>query len=213
MNENIFRILAAVVFFTCIGISSYYRRKADRDTGEKVSRKVDGSLTMNFIRIGGLVLWFSPLAYLINPSWMAWSKMGQPDWTRWLGVGTGILCAFGVYWLFSSIGSGITPTSATRTEHKLVTSGPYRWIRHPLYTFGSSMFVAFGMMADNWFIALLGLIAFIGMAMRTPKEEANLIEKFGDEYRDYMKRTGAFLPKLTWNTNRRQDEALIRSKE
>ena len=213
MNENIFRILAAVVFFTCIGISSYYRRKADRDTGEKVSRKVDGSLTMNFIRIGGLVLWFSPLAYLINPSWMAWSKMGLPDWTRWLGVGIGILCAFGVYWLFSSIGSGITPTSATRTEHKLVTSGPYRWIRHPLYTFGSSMFVAFGMMADNWFIALLGLIAFIGMAMRTPKEEANLIEKFGDEYRDYMKRTGAFLPKLTWNTNRRQDEALIRSKE
>jgi protein-S-isoprenylcysteine O-methyltransferase Ste14 len=34
------------------------------------------------------------------------------------------------------------------------------------------------------------------MAIRTPKEEANLIEKFGDEYRDYMKRTGRFLPKV-----------------
>lgn len=213
MNENIFRILAAVIFFTCIGISGYYRRKADRDTGEKVSRRVDGSLTMNLIRIGGLLLWFSPLAYLINPSWMAWSKIGLPEWVRWLGVGIGIFCAFGVYWLFSSIGSGITPTSATRKEHKLVTSGPYRWIRHPLYTFGSSMFVAFGMMADNWFIALLGLLAFIGMAIRTPKEEANLIEKFGDEYRDYMKRTGAFLPKLTWNNTRKHDEALARSRE
>jgi protein-S-isoprenylcysteine O-methyltransferase Ste14 len=40
------------------------------------------------------------------------------------------------------------------------------------------------------------VLAFIGMAIRTPKEEANLIEKFGDEYREYMKHTGRFLPKL-----------------
>ena len=196
MNENIFRILAAIILFTGMGISSYFRRKADRDTGEKISRSVDGTPMMTLIRIGGLILWLSPLVYLINPTWMAWSKIGLPEWIRWLGVFIGILCTFGIYWLFSSIGSGITPTSATRKEHKLVTSGPYRWVRHPLYTVGSSMFVAFGMMADNWFIALLGILAFLGMAIRTPKEEANLIEKFGDEYREYMKRTGRFFPKL-----------------
>jgi protein-S-isoprenylcysteine O-methyltransferase Ste14 len=196
MNENIFRILAALIFFTGIGISSYYRRKADRESGEKISRKVDGTALMNIIRIGGLILWLSPLAYLINPAWMAWSKLGLPEWVRWIGVGVGILCTLGIYWLFSSIGSGITPTSATRKEHRLVTSGPYRWVRHPLYTVGSSLFIAFGMMADNWFIALLGILAFIAMAARTPKEEANLIEKFGDEYREYMKRTGRFFPRL-----------------
>jgi protein-S-isoprenylcysteine O-methyltransferase Ste14 len=196
MNENIFRILAAIILFAGIGISGYFRRKADRDSGESISRKVDGTLTMNLIRIGGLILWFSPLVYLINPAWMAWSKVGLPEWVRWLGVVIGVLCVFGIYWLFSSIGSGITPTSGTRKEHKLVTSGPYRWVRHPLYTVGSSMFLAFGMMADNWFVALLGILAFIGMAIRTPKEEANLIEKFGDEYRDYMKRTGRFFPKV-----------------
>ena len=196
MNENIFRILAAIILFTGIGISVYFRRKADSDSGEKISRKVDGTPTMTMIRIGGLLLWFSPLVYLINPAWMAWSKIGLPDSARWLGVVLGILCVFGIYWLFSSIGTGITPTSATRKEHQLVTSGPYRWVRHPLYTVGSSIFIAFGMMADNWFIALLGILAFIGMAIRTPKEEANLIEKFGDEYREYMKRTGRFLPKF-----------------
>ncbi len=196
MNENIFRILAAIILFTGIGISSYFRRKADRESGEKISRKVDGTPMMTLIRIGGLILWLSPLVYLINPAWMAWSKIGLPDSIRWLGVAIGILCVFGIYWLFSSIGSGITPTSATRKEHQLVTSGPYRWVRHPLYTVGSSMFIAFGMMADNWFIALLGILAFVGMAIRTPKEEANLIEKFGDEYREYMKRTGRFLPKF-----------------
>ena len=151
---------------------------------------------MTIIRVVGLILWLSPLVYLINPAWMAWAKIGLPEWVRWLGVLLGVFCTFGVYWLFSSIGSGITPTSATRKQHQLVTSGPYRWVRHPLYTVGSSLFIAFGMMADNWFIAALGLLAFIAMAARTPKEEANLIEKFGDEYRDYMKQTGRFLPKL-----------------
>ena len=196
MNENIFRILAAAILMTGMGISSYFRRKADRESGEKLSRKADGNTMMTFIRIGGLILWLSPFAYLINPNWMAWSKIGLPESVRWLGVGIGILCVLGIYWLFSSIGTGITPVSATRKEHQLVTSGPYRWVRHPLYTVGSSMFLAFGMMADNWFIALLGVVAFIGMAIRTPKEEANLIEKFGDEYREYMKRTGRFLPKV-----------------
>jgi protein-S-isoprenylcysteine O-methyltransferase Ste14 len=196
MNENIFRILAAVILFTAIGISSYYRRKADRDSGEKLSRKADGNAMMLVIRIFGLVLWFSPLIYLINPNWMAWSKIGLPNAIRWAGVAIGVLCVAGVYWLFSSIGSGITPVSATRKEHVLVTNGIYRYIRHPLYTFGSSLFVSFGMMADNWFIALAGILAFIVMAVRTPKEEANLIEKFGNQYREYMKRTGRFLPRL-----------------
>jgi protein-S-isoprenylcysteine O-methyltransferase Ste14 len=196
MNENIFRILAAVILLTGMSISSYFRIKADKETGEKISRKVDGSMMMNIIKIGGLILWLSPFVYLINPAWMAWSKIGLPEWVRWLGVALGVIGVFGIYWLFSSIGSGISPTSGTRKEHKLVTNGIYKYIRHPLYTFGSSLFISFGMMSDNWFIALLGILAFIGMAIRTPKEEANLIEKFGDEYREYMKHTGRFLPKL-----------------
>ena len=196
MSENLFRILAALILFTGIGISSYFRIKADQDTGEKISRKADGTAMMTVIKLGGLLLWLSPLVYLINPQWMAWSKIGLPEWVRWLGVGSGLLCVVLIYWLFSSIGSGITATSATRAEHKLVTSGPYRWVRHPLYTVGSSLFISFGFIADTWFIPVLGILAFIGMAARTPKEEANLIEKFGNEYREYMKHTGRFLPKF-----------------
>ena len=196
MNENVFRIIAAVILLTGMGISSYFRLKADRESGEKISRRVDGTPLMTVIRLGGLVLWLSPFIYLLNPGWMAWSKIGLPESARWLGVALGILCALGIYWLFSSIGNGITATSATRQRHALVTSGPYRWVRHPLYTFSASLFIAFGMMADNWFIALLGILAFMIMAIRTPREEANLIEKFGDDYRVYMKRTGRFLPRF-----------------
>ena len=199
MNENIFRVSAALILFTGTGISIYFRRKADKDTGEKISRNTDGKPMMLLIRIFGTVLWFSPLVYLANPGWMTWSKSGLPDPVRWLGVGIGILCVYGIYWLFTSIGSGITPTSATRKEHKLSTSGPYRWVRHPLYTIGTSFYISFGMVADNWFIVAMGILAFIAMAIRTPKEEANLIDKFGDEYHDYMKRTGRFFPKFGGN--------------
>lgn len=197
MNETTFRILAALVLFTGAGISIYFRRKADRDSGEKLSRSADGTPMMLVIRIFGLVLWLSPFVYLLNPQWMAWSKIGLPEWARWFGFGFGIIVVGLIYWLFTSIGSGITPVSATRKEHKLVTHGIYRWVRHPLYTVGASLYISFGLMSDNWFIIFMGVVAFIVMAIRTPKEEANLIEKFGDEYREYTKRTGRFLPKLS----------------
>lgn len=197
MNETIFRILVAVIFFTALGISTYFRRKADRDSGEKISRNVDGTTFATIIKLGGLMLWLSPILYVLNPAWVAWSKLGLPEWGRWLGAGIGLLCLPGIYWLFRSIGTGITPTGVTRKEHRLVTSGPYRWVRHPLYTFGSSMFLSLGLMADSWFIILLAVLAFVAVASRTPKEEANLIDKFGEEYRQYMKRTGRYFPRFS----------------
>lgn len=196
MNENVFRVLAGVILVTGMAISCYFRLQADKASGEKLSRAADGKTLMRIIQCGGLVLWSSPFVYLINPAWMAWSKIGLPVAGRWLGAAMGVLCVAGLYWLFRSIGNGITPVSATRPDHQLVTDGIYRWVRHPLYTIGSSLFVSFGMLADNWFIMLLGVLAFVVMAIRTPQEEAKLIQKFGDAYREYMKRTGRFLPKF-----------------
>ena len=197
MNENVFRILAAVIFLIGISISGYFRRKADRNTGEKVSWKDEGIFMILMLRIGGLVLWLSMISYLIYPPLLAWSKVGLPEWIRWLGVGIGIGCIFLIYWIFSSIGTGISPTVATRSEHKLSTRGPYRWIRHPLYSFGTLFFLSFALMADSWFIAAMAILASILLAIRLPNEETHLIEKFGDEYREYMQRTGRFLPKIS----------------
>jgi protein-S-isoprenylcysteine O-methyltransferase Ste14 len=196
LNQNLFRFFAALVFLSGLGISTYFRRKADSDTGEKVSVSDEGITMILALRLGGLLLWLSMIGYLIYPPLLDWSKIGLADWARWLGVGTGIACVFLIYWMFSSIGNGITPTVATRRGHQLVTSGPYRWIRHPLYTFGTSFFLSFALMADSWFIALMAVLAIVLLSLRLPNEEAHLIEKFGDEYRDYMRRTGKFLPKI-----------------
>jgi protein-S-isoprenylcysteine O-methyltransferase Ste14 len=48
----------------------------------------------------------------------------------------------------------------------------------------------------NWIFVGACVLTFAGLMYRVPKEEQMLIEAFGDEYRDYMKRTGRFLPKF-----------------
>ncbi len=196
MNDNTFRIFGTIIFMTSMFISGYSRRKANKVTGEKVSWKDEGIVMILLLRIGGLLFWFSLIGYLIHPPILAWSKVGLPEWSRWIGVGTGFICAILIYWLFSSIGSNISPTVGTRKEHKLITHGIYRWVRHPLYSVGTLLFLSFAAIADSWFIAVMAVLAFILLALRLPNEEAHLIEKFGDEYREYMKTTGAFLPKF-----------------
>ncbi len=108
-HETVFRLIAFAIFFVGVGTSIYFRHKAARETGEAISRNVDGKLLMNIIRLGGQVLWLSPILYLLNPAWMAWSKTGLSEGLRWLGVGPGILCNLGIYWLFSSAATSRPP--------------------------------------------------------------------------------------------------------
>jgi protein-S-isoprenylcysteine O-methyltransferase Ste14 len=195
MNEKALHITAIFIFLSGAAISIYYRRKADRESGEKISPRAEGLPIMIGLRVFGLALWLGVFAYLINPNWMSWSQLALPAWVRWLGAGLGIFADLLAYWVFSNLGTNVSPTVATRKRHQLVTSGPYRWVRHPLYSMGMLSYLSFALLAANWYIALLAIITFIILLLRLPKEEAGLIERFGDEYRDYMLRTGRFLPK------------------
>jgi protein-S-isoprenylcysteine O-methyltransferase Ste14 len=195
-TESLFHLLAIILMLSGMSISIYYRRKANQ-TGEKIDVKEEGSMILNLRRIFGLLLWLSALAYLVNPGWMAWSSVPLPVWARWLGTGIMLVCVPLIYWVFSSLGKNVTPTVVTRQEHTLVTHGPYRWVRHPLYTVGFLLFLGLSLLAANWFIALMLVLGIIPLAMRTPIEEARLMERFGDEYRAYMERTGRFLPRLS----------------
>ncbi|MCB0101576.1 MAG: isoprenylcysteine carboxylmethyltransferase family protein [Anaerolineales bacterium] len=196
MDEILFRISVAIVLFGSSAISIYYRRKANLDTGETVSTEEENKIVFLTIRLSALAAVLSMLTYLLSPSWMNWSKMGLLEPIRWVGVMIGFIFVGLCYWVFSSIGDSITTTVATRHEAKLITSGPYRWVRHPLYIVGLGTFGSIGVIADNWFIAGLIVLIFITLIIRTKDEEEHLIAKFGDEYREYMKRTGRFIPKF-----------------
>lgn len=194
--ERVFQITAVVLLLSGFSVSIYYRRKANQ-TEDEIDVKEEGSLILNLRRILGLLLWLSAFAYLINPAWMAWSQLPLPYWLRWVGAGIMLVCVPLIYWVFSSLGKNVTPTVVTRQEHTLVTHGPYRWVRHPLYTVAFLLFVGLSLLAANWFIALVLVLGIIPISMRTPLEEDRLVERFGDEYRAYMQHTGRYLPRFS----------------
>ena len=97
---------------------------------------------------------------------------------------------------FRTLGKNLTDTVVTRAEHTLVTRGPYRWVRHPFYLATALAVVANSLVTANWFLALTGGIAFGLLVLRTRTEEEKLIERFGEDYKEYMERTGRFFPRL-----------------
>ena len=136
------------------------------------------------------------LAYLINPAWMEWSQLNLPGGLRLAGGPLGLVVLGLFYWVFQHLGTNVTPTAQTRATHRLVTSGPYRWVRHPMYSFGVILFAAYFLLTANWFVGLASSVSFALLAFRTREEETNLIKRFGDDYRAYMDRTGRFVPRL-----------------
>ena len=195
-KESLFRATAAALFVTGVSISGYHRRKADKEGGEEVSLREEGLPTVIALRGSGLAFALSLTSYVLNPRWMRWSSLELPSGIRWAGAGIGAATLPIHWWIFESIGKNITPTVETREKHELVTNGPYRWVRHPLYTSGFTFFLSLSLVAANWFMGLASLSALLLILARLPKEEEKLIERFGDEYREYMKRTGALVPRL-----------------
>ncbi len=194
--DPFFRWVFTFIFLATFFISAFYRRRA-RQLGGTVARAEEGTWSMLGRLFFALPLFGGFLAYMLNPASMAWASLPVPGWLRWLAAGVALANVFLVRWVFTSIGSNISETFLIKDQHALVTEGPYRWIRHPLYTFATLGFLALGIVAANWFIIIMPAIAFIAIAwLVVPKEEAFLIEEFGDAYRDYARSTGRFLPAI-----------------
>ena len=88
-----------------------------------------------------------------------------------------------------------TSIAPEKTNHKLITHGPYRWVRHPMYTTLFLMGLGWLLLTANWFVgAPLMAGIFIIVIIRVKNEEAMLINLFGDEYLVYMQQTGRYLP-------------------
>jgi protein-S-isoprenylcysteine O-methyltransferase Ste14 len=79
----------------------------------------------------------------------------------------------------------------------LITSGPYQFIRHPIYTAFVLILGSILLISANWFIGLACLgMTVLEVTSRIGFEESLMLEYFGDQYREYMKKTGRLLPRL-----------------
>lgn len=193
-SEMIFRLLTVALLVTAFAISIYFRHRADRQGGQL--NKAEGQRLLIPLRLLGLVGLLPLFGYVINPDWVAWARLDLPLWTRWVAALVAISMLPVLYAVLATIGNNISPTEATRVNHQLITSGPYRWVRHPLYTFGAIFFLALSALTTLWWLVLFLLPALLALIWRARFEEENLVARFGDEYRAYMQQTGRFLPKL-----------------
>ena len=193
--DQTFRLLLVVGFAVIFPIAVYHRLKSQA-SGETLDRRQEGLFVLATLRPIALLRTIGLFAWLINPEWMVWSRVGLPISLRWLGVGIAFAAASLLVWVFRSLGTNLTDTVVTRRQHTLVTSGPYRWVRHPFYLAFGLIIVADSLATANWFLALTGGLTFALIFIRTKKEEENLIESFGEDYRRYQDRTGKLFPRL-----------------
>lgn len=193
---EIFRWAALALLLGCVSISTYCRRRARIDGGT-IPRSRESGLLVLGRAVVALPLFLGVLSYVIYPRSMEWAALDLPPWARWAGVVVGALTIPNAWWVFRSLGINVSETVLTKDHHTLVTRGPYRWVRHPLYTTGISLFLAIGLMAANWFILLFALIVLVSIRfVVVPLEERELLRRFAGAYADYMQQTGRLLPRL-----------------
>jgi protein-S-isoprenylcysteine O-methyltransferase Ste14 len=135
-----------------------------------------------------------------------------PDWLRWTGVGLGVMSVALFACSHKALGRFWSPYLQLRPTHKLITDGSYARIRHPIYSAIVGWMASLGLVAANWIPIVFAALSALNFVLRIRGEEKMMLQQFGDEYQEYMKRTGRLLPvpqEGSARTNRLQIAAAI----
>ena len=191
--------LAFVVAFAVAGtIATRTVRSATRQHGgtiNQLSREVRGLL---FVRGAlGLVFYAALFAWLFWPRALVWTYLPIVPAVRWLAVALLLPVLMFFAWSFQSMGNNYRGGVGLYDAHELVMTGPYRWIRHPVYASFIAIMLLVFLLSANWLLGLSGLILVSAVAAtRIPIEEHQLQERFGPAWESYRDRTGRFIPQV-----------------
>lgn len=127
-----------------------------------------------------------------------WGTIVLADWPwlRWLGVGVSVLGFAVTYWARWTLGTNWSSNVTVKVGHELIRSGPYRFVRHPIYT--GMMVAAAGtaMALNQWRGIVAFVLLWISFTIKRLKEEEFMRQTFGAQYDDYARTTGAIFPLL-----------------
>ena len=180
-------------FVVYIGIRNVFAGRLK--TEKSVVRRIDGleKGLLAVVTLGSLLL---PVLYLFTPL-LRFADYRLPAFVPWAGAAV-MLVALLLFWRsHADLGRQWSISLEVREDHRLITDGVYRSIRHPMYLAIWLWSLAQGLMLENWLAGWSALVTFAPMyIIRTPREEALMLETFGDEYHEYMNRSGRILPFL-----------------
>ena len=167
------------------------KRKQEKMSEQNVSTQE--KIILFLLLIGMMIL---PLVYSAS-TWLDFANYSLPTWAGWLGVAL-LASALFVFWrAHADLGLNWSPSLEIREKHELITKGVYGVIRHPMYASQWLWVIAQPLLLQNWIAGFINLLIFIPFyILRVQAEEKMMIDRFGEDYRTYMKRTGAVIPKI-----------------
>lgn len=192
-DETPLRVALILALGAFLSVRVYYRVKT-RTLG-KGSFPQDNKIVLTVLLIS-LVLTFSVIVtWLTNPDRIKWSALSLPGWLRWTGALVSLAAAPLLLWVHHALGASYSAKLEIR-QQRLVTAGPYRWMRHPMYSAIFLWTVGLSLIVANWMVFFTPVAFAVFVIRRVPGEEQMMIEAYGDTYREYMKHTARFLPTL-----------------
>ncbi len=200
MEHLLFSEVACALFLLLLGATRYhYFVSASAQPADRSSPPVNWACQVP--------AYFVSTAWAIYVAWLVVAPLSAVEWDRWstrhlLGdlLGWIALPILGAaLWLFwyshDKIGRYWSIRLELKTQHRLVTEGPYRYIRHPLYTALFLGYLGTVLALQSWSL-VAWFPAFVVSYLLFAKEEEKVMELgFGESYRVYCRKTGMFLPK------------------
>ena len=107
----------------------------------------------------------------------------------WLGIG---LAIWARYYLAEYWSARVT----IKEGHKLIRTGPYARLRHPIYTGLILATIGSAMVIDRWRCVLGVFLVVMGYCFKANKEESMLTQQFGEAFREHQKHTGFLIPRF-----------------
>ena len=196
-NALIFRILLTTLFVIVVGTRKYFERQATKVAEEGLMQDKDSRPLIAGESLLLTISNLSMIAYLITPSWMVWSSLTISEWLGWLGAMLGVTATAILIWTHRTLGKNFFGGMKLRQGHQLITNGPYRWIRHPMYTVFIILGLSWFLLSGNWMITGFWLAGTVlSILTRLEEEEKLMRQEFGETYRIYVQQTGRFIPRI-----------------
>ena len=140
-----------------------------------------------------------PVEWLLPPI-LIFLRVGEIE-AGWLSLRlTGLAVAVGgavlLVWAVVRLGRFFVHDAAVLQDHTLIASGPYRFVRHPVYTGYLALLLGSGVAALNLGVLALWPLSLLGILVQAGSEEQLLRARFGSDYEHYARRTGQLVPRL-----------------
>src|SRR5579859_6808868 len=136
------------------------------------------------------------LAYPLLPPPMNLVLIPRMDWTRFSGAA---ICVFGLFvtlWARWTLAGNWSSDVTFKQGHELIKTGPYRFVRHPIYTGLLVMALGTALNAGRLRCWLSIVVVGIGFWIKLKQEERLMLRHFPDEYPAYQKQVKALVPFL-----------------